>query len=159
METRETPGASHRLRHALGRSRAYFQQTFRTPVQQQLPTFSAALLSAHSPIESGSATLERIVFTPRHVEELLAAHHLPATCGRDWIITTAGREEVASLLVAAWSDAIDFYFTPAPKRYHLFSDHDEYTTISGATKGQVARVATALANAGFSRIDGYERHW
>lgn len=69
------------------------------------------------------------------------------------------QEEVASLLVAAWSDAIDFYFTPTPKQYHLFADHDEYTTIFGATKGQVAKVATALANAEFSRIDGYVRHW
>lgn len=159
METWETPGASQRLRRALGRPRAYFQQTFRTPVRQQLRVFSAAVVSAHSPIESARVILEQIVFTPKHLEELLAAHHLPVTCGRDWTITAAGQEEVASLLVAAWSDAIDFYFTPTPKQYHLFADHDEYTTIFGATKGQVAKVATALANAEFSRIDGYVRHW
>jgi hypothetical protein len=159
MESRETPGASQRLRRALGRPRAYFQQTFRTPVQPQLPMFSAAVVSAHLPIDSGSVTLEQVVFTPRHLEKLLATHHLPVTCGRDWTITAAGQEQVASLLVAAWSDAIDFYFAPTPKRYHLFADHDEYTTIFGATKGQVAKVATALAEARFCRVEGYERHW
>jgi hypothetical protein len=159
METRETPGASQRLRRALGRRGAYFQQTFRTPAQQQLPRFSAAVVSAHSPIETATVTLEQIVFTPKHLDELLAARHLPVTCGRDWTITAAGYEEVASLLMAAWSDVIDFYFIPKPKHFHLFADHDDYTTIFGATKGQVAKVATALANAGFSRVDGYELHW
>ena len=39
------------------------------------------------------------------------------------------------------------------------ADHDEYTTIFGAKKGHVSNVATALANAGFSRVDGYEPEW
>ena len=77
--------------------------------------------------------------------------------GRGWTFTAEGPEEVAALLEAALGDSVDFYFTPTPKRHYLFADHDEYATIYGATKGRVARVATALVRAGFSRVERYER--
>lgn len=158
MEIQETPGASQRLHRVLGRSRGYFQQTFRTPLKQ-LARFSATVVSAHSPVESGSVTLEQVVFMPKHLERLLTSRNVPPTYGRDWTITAEGQEDVVALLEAALSDSLDFYFTPTPKRYHLFADHDGYTTVFGATKGQVAKVSTALVNAGFSRVQGYEREW
>jgi hypothetical protein len=158
MEVVETPGATQRLRRALGRSQGYFQATFRTP-KRQLASFSATVVAAHAPLKSGSVTVEQVVFTPRNLEALLTGHNLPLTFGRDWTLKAAGPQEIARLLEAVWRDWLDFYFTPTPKRYHLYADHDEYTTIFGATKGHVGKVATALASAGFSRVDGYEREW
>ena len=158
MQIVEKPGASQRLRRVLGRSQAYFQQTFRTPLRQ-LASFTATVTAAHGPLDSGSVTLEQVVFTPRNLEALLTGHNLPLTYGRDWTITATGPEEIAAVLEAAWGDALDFYFTPTPKRFHLFADHDEYTTVFGATKGHVSRLVTALASAGFSQVDGYEREW
>ena len=156
MEIVETPGASQRLRRALGRSR-YFQQTFRTPLREST-SFTRAV-AGHAPLELGSVTVDQIVFSPRNLEALLTKYNLPATFGRDWTITAAGPDELAALLEAAWGDPLDFYFTPTPKRFHLFADHHEYTTIFGATTGQVSKLATALLGAGFSRVDGYEREW
>ena len=156
MQIADTPGASKRLRRTLGRSHAYVQQTFRTPLQE-LASFTETVIAAHAPLESGSVTVEQVVFTPTNLQALLTSHKLPPNYGRDWTITAAGPEEITALLEAAWSDALDFYFTPTPRRFHLFADHDEYTTIFAPTKGQVSKLATALTGAGFSRVDGYER--
>ena len=117
------------------------------------------MIAAHAPLESGRVTLEQVVFTPTKLEVLLTSHNLPFTYGRDWTVMAAGREEVAPRLEAAWGDSFDFYFIPQPRRFHLFADHDEYTTIFGATKGQVSKVVTALTKAGFSPVEGYEREW
>lgn len=157
MEIVASPGAGQRLRRVLG-SRGYFQQTFRTPLQQSA-SFTATVVAAHAPLEAGSVIVGQVVFTPKNLEALLTRHNLPLTYGRDWTITAAGQEEIAALLEAAWGDWLDFYFTPSPKRFHLFADHDEYTTVFGATKGQVSKLATALISAGLSRVDGYEREW
>jgi hypothetical protein len=158
MEIVETPGAAQRLRRSLGRPGGHFQQTFRTPLKQ-LEAFAATVLTAHAPIETGRVNVEQVVFTPKNLEALLTDHRLPLTYGPDWTITTSDQNETAALIEAAWGDWLDFYFTPAPKRYHILADHDEYTTIFAATKGHLAKVATALSGAGFSRVEGYERKW
>ena len=51
MKAREAPGASHRLRHALGRSRVSFQQTFRCSSSQTLVVITSRRfsLSGHEP--------------------------------------------------------------------------------------------------------------
>jgi hypothetical protein len=158
MQIVQTPGAIQRLRRSLGRSHGQFQQTFVTPLKQ-LRVFTTVVLAAHAPIESGSVNLEQVVFTPKNLERLLLDHRLPLTYGEEWTITAGGPQESAALLRAVWGDWIDFYFTPAPKRYQIFADHDEYTTIFAAAMDDLARVATALTNAGFSPIDGYQRQW
>jgi hypothetical protein len=158
MQIVEAPGAAQRLRRSLGRPSGQYQETFRTPLKQ-LGAFAATVLGAHAPIESGEVTVGQVVFTPKNLEALLVAHRLPLTYGQDWTIAASGPHETAALLEAVWGDWLDFYFTPTPKRYHIFADHDEYTTIFAATKGHLAKVATALAGAGFSRVDGYERKW
>jgi hypothetical protein len=157
MQIVETPGATQRLRRSVGHSRQ-FQETFRTP-PKQLATFAATVLAAHAPIESGSVNVDQVVFTPKRLEALLSDHRLPLTYGQDWTITASGPQEATALLQAVWGDWLDFWFTPAPKRYHIFADHDEYTTIFAATKGHLAKVTAALANTGFSRVDRYEREW
>jgi hypothetical protein len=157
MEIVETPGASQRLRRVLG-SRGYFQQTFVTPLDQ-LASFTMKVIAAHAPLVSAGVTVYQVVFPPKNLETLLAEHSLPLTYGRDWTIRATGPEEIAALLVAAWRDPLDFYFTPTPKRFHLFADHDEYTTVFGATKGHLSKLTTALSSAGFLRVDGYQRDW
>jgi hypothetical protein len=158
MQIAEMPGATKRLRRTLGDSNGYFQQTFATP-SAQLSSFAATVVAAHAPLESGSVTLEQVVFPPKHLESLLAEYNMPLTYGRDWTITASGQEEVLALLEAAWGDPIDFYFTPEPKRYHIFADHDEYTTIFAATKGHLSKVSGALTAAGFMGVNGYRRAW
>jgi hypothetical protein len=158
MQIVETRGGIRRAHRALGRSGGYFQETFRTPLRQ-LASFSATVVAAHAPLEAGSVTVEQVVFSPKHLEALLTRYKVPLTYGPDWTIRAVGPKEIAALLEAAWADSLDFHFTPTPKRFHLFADHDEYTTVFGATKGHVAKLATALTSAGFSRVDGYERQW
>lgn len=158
MKIAETPGATQRLRRTLGRSHRYFQKTFRTPANQ-LRSFAAAVVAAHAPLESGSLTLEQVMFTPRRLEAMLASYNVPLTYGRDWSIMASGQQEITALLEAAWGDPVDFYFTPEPKRYHLFADHDEYTTIFAVTKGHLGKVSGALTAAGFVEVDGYVREW
>ena len=158
MQIAEIQGAAQRLRRRLGRYPDHFQQTFRTS-SQELPSFAAAVLAAHAPLESGSVTVEQVVFTPKHMEALLTSYNLPLSYGRDWTITAAGQQESAALLEAALGDSIDFYFIPVPTRFQVFADHDEYATIFAATKGHLAKIATALTAAGFSQQDGYRREW
>jgi hypothetical protein len=153
MQIAETPGAGQRLRQAL---RGQVQQTFETPLEQ-LDTFAATVLGAHAPVESGSVSLQQIVFTPRQLEALLTEHRLTAPPGEDWTITASGVDETAALLEAVWSDWVDFYFTPTPTRYHIFADHDEFTTIFAATSSDLAKVTMALRRVGFSPVHGYQR--
>jgi hypothetical protein len=158
MRITEAPGASQALRRKLGRSQGYFQATFRTPLRQ-LPLFTSTVLAAHTHPEAGSVTLEQVVFTPKNLEALLRNNDLPLTYGRDTTITASGARESEGLLEAAWGDWLDFYFVPVPSPFHLFADHDEYTTFFAATKGHLAKIVTALSIAGFSSVDGYQREW
>lgn len=158
MQTLEIPGAIQKLRRTLGKSKAYFQQTFRTPLRD-LAAFSATMMAAYRTLESGSVNVEQVVFTPKNLEALLERHSLPPSYGHDWTITAVGPEEIKALLEAAWSDWLDFYFTPVPRHYYVFADHDEYTTILAPTKGKLGRAVTALDEAGFARVNDFERGW
>ena len=158
MQIVEAPGAAQRLRRSLGRPAKQFQATFRTPLKQ-LKAFTVTVLNAPGPITAGEVTLQQVVFSAKNLEELLAVHGLPPRYGQDWTIRATGQHETTALLEAVWGDWLDFYFTPTPKRYRLFADHDEYTTIFAATKGHLGKVAAALADSGFSRVAGYERTW
>lgn len=148
----ESPGACKRRRRVLA---GYFQRTFLAP-PEQAERFTAAILAADMPPESGAITIENVVFAPRNLQVLLAAHNAP-TLYRDVTVAVAGRDEVVALLAAACRDWLDFYFTPTPKRFHLFVDHDAFTTVFAATKGQVGRIAAAIASAGFAEMVDYTR--
>ena len=152
------PGATKRLRRKYSQPSAHFEQTFETPLDR-LPTVTRAVLAAHPLLEAGTVIIEAVVMAPKNLERLLAQQRLPTAVKTDTMITAYGPEGISALLVAAWSDWVDFYFAPEPCHYRLFADHDEYTTVLGARKGQVAKVATSLVAAGFRRVEDFERTW
>ena len=97
------------------------------------------------------------MFTPKHLEGLLSSHQLPLEYGNGWTIEATGAKECVELLEAALADWLDFFFLPQPKRFLMYADHDEYTTLFGARKGSLSRLTTALAAAGVEEIANYER--
>jgi hypothetical protein len=152
MQIVKSPGSIKRLVKAAGQ----YQRTFRTPMDR-LPDFVEALLSPHMPLTAASLTIAAWVFQPRTLEALLAKHGLPQEYTQDRTITASGRQEIGDLLKASLSDWLDFYFFPTPKRFLIYADHDEYTTVFGATKGSVSRTATSLAGNGFVEVKDYTR--
>lgn len=152
MQIEQSPGAIKRLRKAAGQ----YQRTFRTPLNQ-LASFTGAILDPHTPLTAADVTIDAVVFPPRNLEALLAKHDLPHQQGRDWTITASGPQEIGELLQAALGDWLDFYFLPTPKRFMIYADHDEYTTVFSATKGSVSRIRASLLSRGFVEIADYKR--
>ena len=66
-------------------------------------------------------------------------------------------EETHRLLIASFSDWVDFWFVPQPKSFAIYADHDEYTTFYASTKSNLARVVTPLLENGFKEVPGFER--
>jgi len=153
MRIQSAPGTLKRLRRTAG---TFFQRTFETP-RDRLPAFVASLLAGDSPILSASITVQAVVSPPDHLESLLASHHLALPPGADWSITAAGQQESQALLTAALGDAVDFYSLPDPKRFLLFADHDEYTTLFAARKGTLSRLAGTLAAGRVAEVSDYVR--
>ncbi|MCI0350760.1 MAG: hypothetical protein L0Z53_15150 [Acidobacteriales bacterium] len=117
----------------------------------------ATIVSAAGPMQSGCVTIDGVIFDPKHLTALLAKFSLPPEYGSEWSVTAHGQQEVQELLQAVLSDWIDFAFTPAPKPFVIYADHDEYTTFYANTKSNLNRVVNALSEQGFERIDDYER--
>jgi hypothetical protein len=153
MKLHSTPGTSKRLRSTAS---TFFQRTFRTPLSR-LPAFVAILLAGDPPLSGGSVTIQQVVFTPEHLLDLLSSHNLPVEYGSGWTITAAGLQESEALLTATLADWVDFYFVPEPKRYLLYADHDEYTTLFAARRGTLSRLGTALTAEGFGEVADYVR--
>lgn len=145
------PGALKRLRQRAGP----LQRTFQTALDR-LPAFSACILEGE-PLRTGSVTIEAVVFPPRNLTALLAAHSLTVAYEPGITIVADGPQECMSLLTAALGDWLDFYFLPDPKRFLLYADHDEYATVFAGRKGPLSRIGTAMAQRGFSEIEGYVR--
>jgi hypothetical protein len=135
-----------------------FQQTFLTP-KQSLPSYVAGIISANEQMKSGCLTIEQAVFEPTHLINLLASYSLPPRsrygCGLS--LSATGQQEVEMLLLAVFSDWIDFIFVPEPKSFAIYADHDEYTTFFAHTRSNLNRVVKALAEGGFKMIPDYER--
>jgi hypothetical protein len=152
MKIEAVPGALKRLQRPPGK----FQDTFRTALDR-LPVFVAALLAGTPPIASGTVTLKAIAFEPRHLRQVLERHHLSHELGPDVTITASGPQELQALLVATFSDWLDFYFVPRPNRFLVYADHDEFTTVFSARKTAISRISTAMAVAGIAEVPGYTR--
>ena len=52
--------------------------------------------------------------------------------------------ETEELLLAAFTDFIDFKFFPVPKPFVLSADHDEYTSFFAISKSNLNRVVLRL---------------
>jgi hypothetical protein len=128
------------------------QRTFRTP-RKRLEPFVAAILSSHGALAGGCVSIDSVVFEPRHLAALLAAHNLPPTFGAHLTLTTEKADELVPLLQAAFADSPDFVFVPMPRPFVCYADHDEYATFYAHTKSNVNRVATALLAAGVQEVD------
>jgi hypothetical protein len=145
------------LKQAKRAARGY-QQTFSTPLQD-LDRFVGTILSALPGVETGRAVIEQIVFEPRYrLPQLAKKHDLDADwVGQDLVIEAVGRDEVQELLCAMLSEWIDFCFIPAPGRYLIYADHDEFITFFADKEPQLDRLASALTRTGFKRVDYVRR--
>jgi hypothetical protein len=133
-----------------------FQQTFLTPMQR-LESYVSVIVSANQQMKSGCLTIEQAVFEPTHLIKLLGSYSLPPQYGPGISLTVTGQQEVEMLLLAIFSDWIDFIFVPEPKSFAMYADHDEYTTFFAHTRSNLNRVVKALTDKRFKMIPDYER--
>ncbi len=152
MTNVETPGAIKRFRTTSWAC----QQTFVTPLKN-LPPFDRTIVDALEPCKEGRVTIDQVVFEPRHLIDLLAAHALPADYGHDWSLSAADRKELELILNSTLSDWIDFAFVPTPRRFVIYADHDEYITFFANRKRNIQQVVEALSAQGFHKVSNYVR--
>jgi hypothetical protein len=154
MTVTESPGEMKRFRRATWR----FQATFETPLGN-LEEFVATIVSTFTRLEGASIAIDNYVFEPKRLSALLSAQSLPATLKHDCRIDAGNGSEVAATLRAALSDWVDFAFTPVPKPFVIYADHDEYITFFASSKSNLNRVAIPLIEKGFRQVHDYERRW
>jgi hypothetical protein len=151
----ETPGFMKRFRRTPWR----VQMTFEVPLPNPRK-FLAAIVSSMKPPKAGSVTIDTVVFEPTNLKSLLTKYVQPerieqAGFFHDWSIE-AGESQLAELLDAAFRDAVDFVFTPIPKQFAIFADHDEYATFFAITKSHLNRIVKAVTESGATARD-YQR--
>jgi hypothetical protein len=129
-----------------------FQQTFRTPLKD-LDRFVETILDT-ARIEHCTITIDEVVFDPKNVWAALPYANI--VLNHDFSIEADG-EEVKKLLVAAFSDWIDFLFVPVPKPFIIYADHDEYATFYANSKSSLNQVVMPLREAGFKAVDDWIR--
>ena len=76
---------------------------------------------------------------------------------RDATITAETAVEVEPLLTAAFRDWVDFVFTPSPKPFVIYADHDEYATFFASSRANLNSVASPLIDRGFRAVEDYTR--
>jgi hypothetical protein len=148
----QLPGTLKKFRNTPWR----FQQTFRTPLQGLRP-FVTTIVSAKEPLQSGSVTVDQVVFEPKNWLALLARHSLPSEYGREWTITARDTGEVEELLEPALSDWLHFLFVPTPKPFVIYADPDEFITFYANKKSNLNEVVEALSAENFKVVSGFER--
>jgi hypothetical protein len=154
MRRDESPAALVEFR---GVSRP-FQQTFVTPLKS-LPSFVAAIVAANQEMKLGCVTIEKVVFEPTSLNELLARYSMPERVGFGTAITGTGQQEVEVLLEAVFSEWIDFIFVPGPESFVIYADHDEYTTFFTRARGDLDRLTEALHVQGTKIVSDYQRRF
>jgi hypothetical protein len=151
MHISDTPGALRQFRKSAWK----FQRTFKTPLKN-LQSFVTSIVSACKP-QTACITIEAVVFEPKHLIEILTRHSLPVQYKSGMSVTGTGQQEIEELLYAALSDWVDIFFTPTPKPFVIFADHDEYTTFYANTRSNLKRVAEPLSTNAFQEVLGYKR--
>ena len=139
----------------LRRRRPRFQQTFWTPAEDA-GKLTKTIISAGG-LASGRIEIRQVVFEPENLIALLAQHSLGPESVRELAIVADGQEEVGLLLRAAFSDWLDFVFTPDPKPFVIYADHDQYTTLFSHTRSNLNSVVQPLEGDGFKTVEGYKR--
>ena len=156
MTLSHTPGVIKQFR----RTPWKFQQTFHTPLGNLAP-FVTAIASAIEPLRGGTVTITSVIYDDpvelRYLSPLLAKYGtLSPLFHPDWSIDAADREEIHALLLAAFSDFINFIFIPNPSRFSIYADHDEYVSFFAHTKSNLNSVVSRLTGQGFTPVD-YQR--
>jgi hypothetical protein len=138
------PGSLERIRKIPSK----YKQSFFTPLHD-LEQFVSTIMSAHAPIEKGYITIDRIVFEPKSLKDLLVQHSVTDETGVYVSLEAIGQEEIGALLRSALADWIDFVFVPTPTLFVMYTDHEEFTTFYANKKGALNRIVHALSDKGF----------
>jgi len=154
MQFSEDINALKKLRKASWK----FQQTFQTPPRgENLSGFVATIISASPSPGCGSFTLgDAVVFTD-HLIAFFAKHSLAPTCRSGTTLTITSRQEAEGLLLAAFSDTLDFLFAPERKPFVLYADHDQFTTFFAQKRSNLNRIVEPLVHNGFDLKSDYQR--
>lgn len=132
-----------------------FQQTFKTPLKT-LNSFVSTFLAPFS-AESGLLSTDEVVFEPTTIQQLLANNSARLEDPYRFAIEASGKNAVAELLEAAFSDWLDFTFLPFPEDFAIYADHDEYTTFYSRDRAALKGLAGRLRTAGFDTVNDYTR--
>ena len=135
-----------------------FQQTFETPLKN-LDSFVKAILSAVEAVQSGSFSIDQVVFEPTDLISLLESHSIRPEYRHGLCLIAEAQSEVEQLLRTVLSEWIDFLFVPQPESFAIFADHDEYSTFYAHNRANLDRLASALSEQGFKAVTDYERHF
>lgn len=127
-----------------------------TPLKE-LAGFTAAIVGSIPDVASATVVIDQVVFPAKTLDALLGTVQLSSPLPRDASITAETAEEVQPLLIAAFSDWVDFLFTPSPKPFVVYADHDRYTTLFANSRSHLNSVATALVDDGFKAVENYTR--
>ena len=152
MLVSQTDGAMKKFRRTPWR----FQQTFVTPLKE-LTAFTGAIVSSVPGLASATVVVDQVVFPAKTLDVLLSQRQLALPLLRDAAITAETAEEIQPLLIATFTDWVDFLFTPAPKPFVIYADHDQYATFFASSRSHINSVATALVDAGFKAVETYTR--
>jgi hypothetical protein len=135
-----------------------FQQTFETPLKD-LQSFVKTIVFAGWDMQTASLTIDRVVFEPKDLIQMLTSHSIPLTCKHGLFLMAVGQYEIEELLRIALSEWIDFLFIPEPHSFVIYADHDEYTTFYAHDRSQLDRMVRVLSAQGFKRVANYERRF
>lgn len=152
MNISSTPGVIKKF----GRTPWKFQATFVTP-SKKLDSFVETIVSANEQMESGTVTIDSIVHDLEKLSVFLNGHLQSKDIQRDFSFVAEGTERVKELLIAAFSDWINFLFIPMPKPFVIYADHDEFATFYANTKSNLNSVVEPLLEKRFKQVINWRR--
>ena len=97
--------------------------------------------------------IDEIVFEPTNLLSLSNLAGARAQLGHGFVIDASEGDDARALLKAALSDWVDFCFTPHPKPFVIYADHDEFATFLANSRSNLNRVVTLLQKSRFTSVD------
>jgi hypothetical protein len=132
-----------------------FQQTYVTPLPD-LSRFVHALLEPFE-LSEGTIRIETIVFTPHELIDYLNSFGIATDEGElnRAAIHVEDASEAPTLLECVLGQWIDFAFIPSPKKFVIYADHDEYTTVFTVNGELLASLRWEMTLQGFKAVDNW----
>ena len=154
MEFSEDINALKQLRKAFWK----FQQTFQTPASgPSLRSFVSTFVSATPSPGVGSFTIGQAIVFADHLMAFFAKNSLAQISKSGTTVKTTNRDEAEGLLIAAFSDPVDFLYAPEKKPFVLYADHDQFATFFAQTRSNLNRIVDVLLGNRFKQIPDYQR--